>query len=64
MDKYTHLKKLNHGRRLGVYICALMFVDHETIAVEENFPATKVFFVNYKKMSTPRTVPKYLLGIS
>ena len=39
-----------------------MYVDTEIIPVEDHFPAT--FVLNYKKISTPGTVPKYRLGFS
>ena len=32
--------------------------------MEDHFPATKTIVVNYKKMSTPGTVPKHRLGFS
>ena len=41
-----------------------MYVDLETILVEEYFPDTKTFVKNYKKISTPGPVPKYWLGFS
>ena len=42
---------------------AFMYVDPEKASVEDHFPAT-IFFVNYKKMSTPGTVPKHWLRFS
>ena len=41
-----------------------MYVDHQTITVEEHFPDTKTFVVNYKKFSTPGTVTKHWLVFS
>ena len=43
---------------------AFMCVDPETIQVEDHFPDTKKFVVNYKKMSTPGTFPKHWLEFS
>ena len=40
-----------------------MYVDPETIPVEEHFPAT-IFFRNYKKISSPGPVSKNWLGFS
>ena len=34
------------------------------MSVEEHFPDTKPFVVNYKKMSTPGSVSKHCLGFS
>ena len=41
-----------------------MYVDTETIPVEDHFTATKTFVDNYNKISTPRTVPKHWLVFS
>ena len=41
-----------------------MYVDHDTILLWDHFPATKICVVNYKKISTPGTVPKYWLVFS
>ena len=43
---------------------AFMYVDPETIPVEDHFTATKTFVDNYNKISTPRTVPKHWLVFS
>ena len=43
---------------------AFMYVDPETIPVEDHFTATKTFVDNYKKISTPRIVPKHWLVFS
>ena len=32
--------------------------------MEEHFPDTKAFVVNYKKIPTPRPAPKHWLGFS
>ena len=53
MDKYSQLKRFHHDHQLLVYIYAFMYVDPETMSVEDHFPATKAIVVNYKKMSTP-----------
>ena len=41
-----------------------MYVDPQTMSVEDLFPDTKTFVVNYKKISTPEPVPKHLMGCS
>ena len=41
-----------------------MYVDTETMSVEDHFPAKNIFFVNYNKISTPGTVPKHWIGFS
>ena len=64
MNKYAQLKKFHIGHRLKVYMYAFMYVDPETVTMEDHFPATKSFFMNYKKISTPVTVPKHWLGFS
>ena len=64
MDKYELLKRFHHDYRLQIYLYDFMYVDHETIPVEEDFPDTKTSVENYKKMSTPGPVPKYWLGFS
>ena len=64
MDKYDLLKIFHHGHRLQVYMYDLMYVDPETIPVVDYFPATKTFFENYKKMSTPGSVPKHWIRFS
>ena len=43
---------------------AFMYVDPETIPVEDHFTATEMFVDNYKKMSTTGPVPKNWLGFS
>ena len=41
-----------------------MYVDFETITVEEYFSAKKTFVKNYRKISTPGPVPKHCPGFS
>ena len=55
----AQLKRFHHNRRLQVYMYDFMYVDPDTMPVEEHFTATKTYAVNYKKMSTPGPVPKY-----
>ena len=64
MDKYAKLKRLHHDLRLQVYIYNFIYVDTDTIPVDENFTTKKTYVLNYKKMSTPGTVPKNWLGFS
>ena len=53
MDKYSQLKRFHHDRQLQAYMYDFMYVDPETISLEDHFPDIKTFAVNYKKMSTP-----------
>ena len=39
-----------------------MYVDPETMPVEDYFTATKIFDENYNKMSNTGPVPKHCLG--
>ena len=64
MNKYAQLEKFHHDLRLQVYMYAFVYVDIDTITVEDHFPSTKTFLENYKKMSTPGPVPKCWLGFS
>ena len=64
MDKYAKLNIFSHDGRLQVSIYALVYVDPVTIQVQDHFPATKTIVMNYKKISTPGTVPKYWLVFS
>ena len=41
MDKCVQLKRFHRDHRLQVYMYAFMYVDIETIPVENRFPATK-----------------------
>ena len=50
MHKYSQLKKFNHDRQLQVYMYNFMYVFPQKMPVEDHFPATKTFIVNYKKM--------------
>ena len=43
MVKYTQMERFNHDRLLQVYMYGFMYVDPETMAEEEYFPAT-IFF--------------------
>ena len=49
MDKYSQMKRFYHDRRLQVYMYAFMYAYPNTMTVGGHFPATKTFFVNYKK---------------
>ena len=40
-----------------------MYVGFEKIPVGGHFPATKMFVVNYKKMSNPGPAPKNVLDL-
>ena len=61
MYKYGQLKRFHHNFRLQVYIYAFMYVNTESILVEDYFPATKLFFEDHKKILTPGPVPKHCL---
>ena len=50
MDKYVLLKSFHHDRQLEVYMYAFMYVDPNTMPVEDYFTARKTFFDNYKKI--------------
>ena len=41
-----------------------MYVDPQTMPMDDHFPDTKIFVANYKKMSTPVTVTKNWLVFS
>ena len=58
------MKRFHHDRRLQVYMYDFMYPDPETMPVEDHFPATKTFVVNYKKTSNPGTAPKHWLVFS
>ena len=64
MYNYARLKRFHHDFRLQFYMYAFMYVDPQTIPAGDHFPSTKLFFVNYKKISTPGPVPKHRLGFS
>ena len=59
MYKYAQLKRFHYYPRLQLYRYDLIYVYPDTMPVEDHFPATKIFFVNYKKMSTPEPFPKH-----
>ena len=50
MDKYSQLKRFHHDRVLQVYMHAFMYVDPDTIPVQDRFTATKTFVENYKNI--------------
>ena len=52
MYKYEHLNIFHHDHLLKVYIFAFMYVNPETMPLDDHFTATKTFVVNYKKIST------------
>ena len=51
------LKRFCRDLRLQVYMYDFMYVDPETIPVEDPFPDTKTFFENYNIIPTTGTVP-------
>ena len=53
MCKYAQLKRFLHYRWLQVYMYDFMYVDPQTIPVEDNFTDTKKVVVTYNKMSNP-----------
>ena len=61
MNKYAILKRFHSDRRLKVYMYDFMYVNPDSIPVEDYFPETKTFFDKYKKMSTPGPVPTHLI---
>ena len=64
MDKYAQLKRFHCDYQLQVYMYAFMYVDSETMSVEDHFLAAKKFVENYKKISTLVPVTKHWLGFS
>ena len=64
MDKYAQLKRFHHDRQLQVYMYAFMYINHQIMPLEDHFIATKTFLMNYKKISTPVTVPKNCIVFS
>ena len=64
MDKYAQLKRFNHDQRLQVYMYAFMYVDTQTVPVEDHFPAAKIFVENYKKIKKLGTVSKHWIGFT
>ena len=63
MDKYAQLKMFHRDLQIQVYMYHLVYVDPETIPVEDYFTATKMCVENYNKLSTPVPIPKYCLGL-
>ena len=43
MYKYAQLKRFHHEHQLQIYMYALMYVNPQTMPVEDHFPATIVF---------------------
>ena len=64
MYTYAQLNRFHHDLRIQVYMYDFMYIDPEIIPVEDHFPATKIFVVNYNKISTPQPVPKHRIGFS
>ena len=58
-DRYALMKRCNYDLQLQVYMYDLMYVNPETMAEENYFPATSIFFEDYKKMSNSGPVPKH-----
>ena len=48
MDKYVLLDILHHYRQLQVYIYAFMYIDSDTMQVEDSFPATIKYQLRYQ----------------
>ena len=61
---YAQLKNLHFDCWNQVYMYSSMYVDPQIISVEDYFPTTKSFVVNYKKISTPGPFPKHWLVFS
>ena len=53
MNKYTLLMRFHNDHQLQFYINKFMYLDPDTIPLEEYFPATKTFVENYRKFSNP-----------
>ena len=58
------MKRFIYELRLQVHMYAFMYVNPETIPVEDYFTATTTFAYNYKKISTTGPVPKHWLRFS
>ena len=52
------MNDFHHECQIHFYMYAFMYVDPEKIPEEEYLPAIKTYVENYKKRSTPGTVPK------
>ena len=64
MYKYAELKRFHHDCQLQAYVCVFMYVDSKTVPVEDHFPDTKTFVVNYNKMSTAGPGLEHCLVVS
>ena len=64
MDEFSQLKSFHHEHQLKVYMYDFMYIDPDTMPVEDYFPDTKMFIENCKKMSILVSVPKHWLGFS
>ena len=64
MYKYAQLKRFPYDHQIQSYMYAFMYVDPQTIPVDEHFTDNKTFVVKYNKMSTPGPVPKYWIKFS
>ena len=62
--KYSQLKRFCHDHQLQVYMYAFIYVYPQKMTVKDDFPATKTFVVNYKKISSQGQVPKHWHGFS
>ena len=63
-DKYAQIKRFHYDRWLQVYMNAFIYVDTEIIEEDEYLPATKCFVVNYKRSSSPASVPTHWIWFS
>ena len=63
MYKYALLKMFHHDRQIQFYMYAFIYVNSDTMPVEEFFQL-QFFVENYKKFSTPVPVPKHCLLFS
>ena len=57
------MKRFYHGHQLLVYMYTFIYVDPDTMPEKEYLPYIKTFVENYKKTSTPGSVPKHQLGL-
>ena len=64
MDKYEKMMSFHHDHQLQVCMYDFMYVDPETMPVEDHLPATKTFVAIYKKFSNAGTVPKHWIRFS
>ena len=59
MDKYAQLERFNHDLRLKVCIYDFMYVDTETIPVEDYFQIQKhllITTINVNSRTSPKTL--------